>query len=222
MKLIKDLGMCKINPNTGATIIKATRFGIYKCPTCKTEFITLTKNVLNGRTNGCKPCGYKTNHSKYNTIGNATTDPIYCKWVGMRHRCNSDKNSGYTRYGARGITVCDTWNDFNVFKEWAINNGYSHELTIDRIDNNKGYSPDNCRFTTRHIQAHNQRAIRTSNTTGYKGVYWSKQKQKFCAQVMYKNKKYHIGFFDDALEAAKAHDTYVLTMGFCNTTNGVL
>lgn len=221
MKLIKDLGMLKINPIKGAVLANPIRYGVYLCPDCKKETIVMTKNVLNKRTKRCKACGYKTNHSKYGTTGNATTDPLYRCWVAMRSRCNNKKSTGYKRYGGRGIKVCKEWEDFNTFKLWATSAGYKEKLTLDRINNDLGYSPDNCRYVTRYVQAHNQRTLRSSNTLGFKGIYWNKQKKKYEAKITHKHKKYHIGFFTTLLEAAKAHDTFVISKGFPNTINGV-
>ncbi len=224
MKLIKDLGMCHINPNSGKYIKKATRFGLYRCPECKKVFITLTKNVKNGRTAHCRKCGYKLKTSKYLKKGtSSTTDPLYTRWLNMRFRCNSPKCSNYKRYGERGIRVCSEWDtDFLVFKEWAENNGFKPNLTLDRKDNDGDYCPENCRFTTRHVQAHNQRTIRSTNSTGFKGVYYSKSHKKFCAKLMFKNKGHHIGLYTTALQAAIAHDTYVQNLGLPNTTNGLI
>lgn len=82
---------------------------------------------------------------------------IYRIWKSMRERCNTPTSSNYKKYGGRGIKICSEWDDFAVFREWALSHGYSDDLTLDRIDNGKGYSPDNCRWTTYLEQAQNTR-----------------------------------------------------------------
>lgn len=83
---------------------------------------------------------------------------LYRIWLSMRQRCNYPKHKYYKHYGGRGIKVCDEWqNDYDAFAEWATRNGYSDTMSIDRIDNDKGYSPDNCRWIYYKDQPKNRR-----------------------------------------------------------------
>lgn len=83
---------------------------------------------------------------------------IYRIWQSMKSRCYYKKNKFYHCYGGRGITVCDDWkHSFNKFAEWALQNGYDDELSIDRIDVNRGYFPENCRWVTMAEQQRNKR-----------------------------------------------------------------
>lgn len=84
----------------------------------------------------------------------------------MRARCNNVKHKNYNNYGGRNILVCSDWDDFNVFHTWAKENGYRGDLSIDRIDNDRWYSPSNCRWSDSQTQMDNRR---NSRLITYKG-----------------------------------------------------
>lgn len=91
------------------------------------------------------------------TKHNDSRTRLYKSWIGMKQRCYQKKGSDYQNYGGRGITVCDEWkNDFMSFKTWAMQNGYSDNLTLDRIDVNSNYCPENCRWITIKEQNRNK------------------------------------------------------------------
>ena len=100
-------------------------------------------------------------------------------WKGMKERCTNSKHKQFKDYGGRGITICPEWtNDYTVFRDWALNNGYKENLTIDRIENDGNYEPNNCQWITR-----------TENNRSRK---WNKINMQIANEIreLYKTKKY--------------------------------
>lgn len=138
----------------------------------------------------------------------------------MKARCKGSTSHNKKYYTDKGITVCDEWvNDFPAFKAWALQNGYNDTLSIDRKDNNSGYSESNCRWSTQSTQVENTRILKSTNTSGYRGV--SKNGSKWRARIQVDGKEKSLGTFDNILDAAKAYDSYILENNLNNTINGV-
>lgn len=129
---------------------------------------------------------------------------IWRTYHNIKQRCTNSKHPRYNDYGGRSITMCEEWlNDISSFINWAIENGYNESLTIDRIDNNKGYSPDNCRCVSYAVQSINTN-LRKDNTSGYRGV--SKDSHNWRAQIQIKGKQKFLGYFNTAEEASEAYE----------------
>lgn len=135
---------------------------------CGNERIVDRDSLVRGLTRSCgclrresmrinhhvQQCGDENTHYRHGK----TYTRLYRIWRGMKQRCLNPNYHSFPEYGGRGITICDEWiDDFPQFYEWSIANGYRDDLTIDRMDNDKGYCPTNCRWATRSEQNSNQR-----------------------------------------------------------------
>lgn len=165
---------------------------------------TLAGNVLrSGKSRSCgclkkeKAIAAKTTHGMLNT-------KEYRSWSHMKNRCLNHKDPHYTDYGARGITVCEEWK--NSFEAFFADMGIRPEgnFSIDRIDNDKGYSKENCRWVTGYTQSNNRRNPKT-NTSGFVGVY--KKGKKWAALICRFGKRTRLGFHSTPELAAEAYNT---------------
>jgi len=208
MILIKELGIIDM----GTYKVKKA---IYACPKCSAEKELIVSQVDTGKIKQCRSCA-----SKQKAQGNKGTR-LYSIWQNIKSRCKGNTPHNKKYYLDKNITICEEWkNSFTNFKIWALNNGYADNLSIDRRDNDKSYTPSNCRFVTQSTQVENTRVLKSTNTSGYRGV--SKNGNNWRARIHVKGKEKVLGTFQTALEAAKAYDTYIQENSLENTKNGVL
>jgi hypothetical protein len=144
---------------------------------CGNETIVEGCSLTSGNTRSCGCFGRERSSEANKTHGMKHTR-IYRVWSSMKTRCANPNHCHYQDYGGRGITVCDEWiHSFEAFRDWAILHGYTDDLQIDRIDNDGGYSPENCRFVTPAKNDRNRRNnhLMTANGRTLIAADWAKR-----------------------------------------------
>ena len=191
--------------------IRKARYGLFICGWCGTEFEAQIGNV---RHQPHTSCGCRAG----NPTHGLTKNKHFGAWRGMMARCYKPNSKAYKNYGGRGITVCDEWLDVATFVAWAeATHPNISGVSVDRIDNDKGYSPDNCRWTDFVTQATNTVKIPKNNTTGFRGV--TKDKHRFRVIVTANKVRYNVGTYKTIEEAVVKRDDFIKNNKFKNILN---
>lgn len=158
MILLKELDRRAVGSNGNKT-----RFALFECEHCGKQVEKQKNNGLRDFSCGCAryELTSKSNAIHGDSNSNAEYYNLWSTWRNMRDRCNRSTNKDYQYYGGKGIVVCNEWNDYLEFKKWSILNDYAlnGKLQIDRIDGNKDYSPDNCRWVDAKTNQRNRDCI---------------------------------------------------------------
>lgn len=148
-----------------------SRVVLAKCLECGKEYEKRLDDLRQNKTKMCRAC----NNRKTWTTHGLSNHPLYFVFKDMHSRCEYEKHKKYKEYGGRGIGVCaewaDTYDGLFAFYNWSINNGYKEGLQIDRIDNNSGYCPENCRWVTRSVNNFNKRNVKGYSKRKNKNVW---------------------------------------------------
>lgn len=170
-------------------------------------------NLRNGTVRSCGCLGRENSSRIGREFGKKTRrhgesrSRLHSIWCHMKTRCLCETSQAYSYYGGRGIKVCQEWvGSYESFRDWAVENGYSDSLELDRRDVNGDYCPENCRWATRVQQMRNTRKRRDAETSKFKGVSWHAGCGKWVVQLCENSRPIYIGLFNDEVEAAKAYD----------------
>ena len=194
------------------------RRAVFECKNCKKHINAMVHNMnKKDRVNSglCKSCATIFFH----TTHDLSKTKLYQSWRAMRRRCTYVKGKDYKNYGGRGIIYVKEWDDFNVFKEWALKNGYKDGLTIERNDVIGNYEPLNCKWITRKKQSENKRVLQENNKTGYKGVSKPPHYKKYVVHREHDGKKVNLGVYENKKLAGRVYDVHCIVNGIKTSTN---
>ena len=209
-KLIKDLGYIFA---TTSSKHKA-RYGLFLCPTCEQSFKSHCKADMMCKSHQCRAC-----FIKQNTFHGNKHSRLYSIWEGIKNRCLNKRGVAYKNYGAADRGLAQEWNSYISFRYWSLSNGYQAHLTIDRINNNKGYSSSNCRWVSKTIQSRNTKKIMVTNTSGYRGVSPVFNSKRWTANIGINNKQIRLGTSCNKRIAAHLYDRFILIFNLEHTKN---
>ena len=200
---------------------KMNRVFKVQCPKC-TEIYILNKRQLRGFAagvcNSCDPYHYK-----------GPNKNLISRFNGMKQRCYDSKCDEYRYYGGIGVTICDEWlKNRNTFIDWSLKNGYAANKQIDKDIKSRElgvvpaiYSPTTCLWVDAKTNSGNTRRLIASNTSGYRGVSYSKDIRKYTATYTEDNQMSIIGDYLTAIEAAVAYDDVALKTSYERTVNDI-
>jgi len=214
MGKVNDLTGQKFGRLTAIKIIgldKIKRNKVWLCQ-CECGNTAQVKAVFlgNGTT---KSCGCLSKETSIRTIKKAHITNIkhgmintrlYSIWASMKDRCYNKNNTAYKYYGGKNIAICEEWkNNFMNFYNWAMENGYQDDLSIDRINSDGNYEPSNCHWATKKEQTIN-RGLNSNNKSGIKGISYDKSRKKWRATIWNNYKQIDIGRYTNKEDAIKA------------------
>ena len=145
---------------------------------------------------------------------------LYVRWLELRRRCRKPRQDSYCR---KTIWWSDEFDDYDLFRQWSLDNGFNESLSLDRIDNSLGYSPENCQWTDRTAQQYNQhKKVQHNLTSKYRGVSFDKRRNKFRARIYIDRKEVLLGYFTSEEDAAIAYNEKIISSNINAPKNIVL